>query len=70
VVREDRAEVRADLGPGGLAPVEADRQPVVREQRGEGVRVVRVPGLEQARVEVAGGGVGVGGDTRYATTSR
>ena len=70
MVAEDGARVRADLDAGRLAPVEADRDPDAGEQGGEGIRVVRVPGLEQARVQAARGGVGVGVDARYATTSR
>jgi hypothetical protein len=69
-VGEDRAEVLADLFAGRLAPVEADRDPVGGEQLGEGIRVAHVPGLDQARVQVAGGGVRFGVDARYATTSR
>jgi hypothetical protein len=53
-----------------LAPVEADRDPVGGEQLAERARVVPVPGVDEARVELAGCGVWVRADDRYATTSR
>jgi hypothetical protein len=70
VVGEDNGEVLSDLVAGRLAPVEADRDAVVGEQRGERIRVARIPGVEEARVEVARGGLRLGGDPRYASTSR
>jgi hypothetical protein len=70
VVAEHVVEVLADVLARGLAAVEADRDPVGGEERREGVGIARIPRLDEARVQVAGGVVRIGTDARYATTSR
>jgi hypothetical protein len=70
MVAEDGPQVLADLVADRVAPVEADRDAVAGEQPGERARVARVPGVNEARVQVARGCVRVDGDALYATTSR
>jgi hypothetical protein len=55
VVPEDAPQVLADLVAGRRTPVEADRDAIVREEPGEG--------LDTRFVKL-------GGDPRYASTSR